>query len=1010
MEVEVFGRKILGLLDSGATRTISGLPGWKVWQEMGLHLTPEPSQCKVANNQSCACIGYVQVPMTVLTKSRLINILIVPDLPHTLILGIDFWKSMDIVPNLKHDIWHFSNNPSLPEVFSIEDSDSLSNLQKKSLDDLVQLYMNRTRPKIGCAKLTRHIIELYPDVRPIKQRYYPVSPPKQKLINDEIDKMLADNIIEPCNSPWSSPVCLVPKKNGEQRFCIDFRQLNAVTVKDAYPLPYMNSILDQLRDARFLSSLDIKSAYWQVELSDNSKDYTAFTVPGRGLFRFRRMPYGLTNAPATWQRLIDAVLGADLQPSVFVYLDDIIIVSQSFDSHLATLSKVLERLHVAGLTVNFEKCKFCRPELKYLGFVVNKQGLRPDPEKVQAILDIPTPKSPSEIRRFAGTASWFRRFVPNFATVIAPLTELTKRNVSWNWSPECEKSFKLIKECLVTAPILHCPDFNRKFSLQTDASAYGCGAVLSQHFDDGEKVICFLSRSFTSQERKYSSVERECLAVIWAVEKLRHYLEGVEFEVVTDCHSLLWLNRLRDPLGRLARWALRLQPYTFKLIHRKGKDNIVPDMLSRAVAVDSAEISDPSSLDKWYNNLLKNVSSHPAKYPNWRVSDGRLFKYLEVRYSKLQDPMASWKEVVPKSERQKLIYDAHNTPTSGHLGVFKTFNRLAIKYYWPKMKYEIARYIAKCSTCHRTKPEQRAPKGFMLTRSYVSKPWELISADIVGPLPKSSQGFSYILVVTDYFSKFPIFFPLRVANSQNICKHIEDNVFMLFGVPSAIIVDNGVQFRSREFANLMSKYSVRIRFTANYHPQANPTERVNRVLKTMLSSFVEGNQRAWDVLLPKVACAVRSARHEVIDSSPYFVNFGREMILNGEHHPFKSTDSEDPEVRRNLKCIQDRKHLFENLFEDIKLRMQKASNTNAKYYNLRRRPEQFILGQKVYRRNFTLSDAAKYYTAKLAPKFVGPFLIHKRLSSWTYELSDLDGNPKGVWNIKDLKSLPSDGT
>lgn len=641
--------------------------------------------------------------------------------------------------------------------------------------------------------------------------------------------------------------------------------------------------------------------------------------------------------------------------------------------------------------------------------MVDAHGLRVDPGKVEAILNVKPPNNATEIRRFLGMASWYRRFVPNFSSIVAPLTRLTGKRTPFIWTDDCDQAFKIIRDKLVSAPILTCPDFTRPFSLQTDASAYGVGAVLSQQFDDGEKVICFLSRSLTKQERNYSTTERECLSVIWAVEKLKHYLEYTHFTVVTDHASLLWLNRLKDPTGRLARWALRLQPYDFTIIHRKGKDNVVPDFLSRSVPItaDAVNISDQSQTsirDPWYMKMVNRVIKHPSKFSQWRVENSKLYKYLECKHPILLDPdIDSWREVIPKSERAHLISLAHDLPTSGHLGVYKTFHKLSNRYYWPKMRADVAAYIRRCKTCSCQKPEQKAPAGFMTGRPYVSKPWELISADLVGPLPKSTHGYLYVLVVTDYFSKFPLFFPLRTATAMSVSKQIEDNVFMLFGVPTSIIVDNGVQFRSREFTKLMATYKVHIRYTANYHPQANPTERVNRVLKTMLSSFIEDNQRSWDTLLAKVACAIRSSKHETTSNSPYFVNFGKEMTLQGDHNHYKDDKISNIKVRRDADEVSNRQKGFQKLYTDIRQRLTKASELSSSRYNLRRRPIQYTIGQQVYRRNFVLSDASKYYTAKLAPKFIGPFIVHKRLSPWVYELRDMDGNAKGVWSVKDLK-------
>ncbi|KAJ3656579.1 hypothetical protein Zmor_015648 [Zophobas morio] len=438
--------------------------------------------------------------------------------------------------------------------------------------------------------------------------------------------MLELGVIEPSKSPWSSPVVMVKKPNNEYRFCIDFRKVNQVSKRDAYPLPYVSTILDRLHSARVFSSIDIKSAYWQIPLAEESKEVTAFTVPGKGLFHFRRMPFGLHTAPATWQRFVDTTLGADLEPWAFIYLDDIIVATPDFATHSEVLRKVFERLVDAGLTVNREKCEFLKTELRYLGHIVDANGIRTDPHKIECMLNYPRPTNAKEVRRFVGLVSWYRRYVRNFSSLVAPLTRLTRKRCVFAWTPEAEEGFLALKECLVTAPILATPDFSRPFVLQCDASGQALGCVLSQDGSEGEQVIAYASRALTGAETKYSATELECLAVLFGIEKFRPYLEGVRFTVVTDHFSLLWLYKLQNPSGRLARWSLRLQGYDFEIVHRKGKSNVVPDALSRAInAVDVQ----PADHDPWYTSLLQKIRADPQKYPRFCVRDEKIYRLVK---------------------------------------------------------------------------------------------------------------------------------------------------------------------------------------------------------------------------------------------------------------------------------------------------------------------------------------------------------------------------------------------
>lgn len=388
------------------------------------------------------------------------------------------------------------------------EEDILHPEQRDRLKEVVDRSMALMGDSLGCTTVAEHKIRTTSE--PIRQRYYRVSPVMQKHIDAELDEMLRLGVVERSCSPCASPIVMVKKpKSDSWRFCVDFRKLNGVTVHDSYRFPIVADVFDKLRDARYLSTLDIKSAYWQVPLENKSRHYTAFIVPNRGLFQFTRMPFGLHNAPATWQLLIDRVLG-DLEPYVFVYLDDVVICTKTFQKHLEVLDEVLRRLREAHLTISVEKCYFCKAQMRYLVYVVDSlidRGLHVDPGKVKAMLEIPPPAAVKEVRHVIGTVSWYRRFVPEFSSIVASITALVRKSSRFSWTPECDAAFHRIKELLIQAHVLSCPDYSLSFIIQTDASGYGIGGVLVQSHPDGDKVVCFLSRSLTKQERNYTTRE-----------------------------------------------------------------------------------------------------------------------------------------------------------------------------------------------------------------------------------------------------------------------------------------------------------------------------------------------------------------------------------------------------------------------------------------------------------------------------------------------------------------------
>uniref|UniRef100_A0A6V7JLV8 Reverse transcriptase domain-containing protein n=1 Tax=Bracon brevicornis TaxID=1563983 RepID=A0A6V7JLV8_9HYME len=406
----------------------------------------------------------------------------------------------------------------------------------------------------------------------------------------------------------------------------------------------MPGILDELRQAHYLTTLDLSQAYFQVPLSKESREITAFIVPGRGFFQFKRVPFGLMNAPATFQRLIDKLIGPQMYPHVFVYVGDIIIVTRTYDEHLVWLRRVLQKIRNTGLVINRERNEFSRSQVKYLGFLVNQSGLQADPEETSAIVDFPAPQTMKQLKRFSRMASWYRRFIPTFASIAEPLTEQ-------------QDAFELLKSHLTAAPTLACPDFNQPFVLQTEASTVGLDAVLTQVQKGEERVITYASRALTDPEKNYTTTEQECLAAIWAIREFRCYLEGYSFTVITDHNSLRWLHQLRDPTGRLARWSLESMEYNVEIIHRKGALHHVPDALSRIPkshfpegAFNAMKLEDywTTTDDQWYRKRRADVLHRPAQFSDWQVENNHLYFH---RQNKLHDgklPDLAWKLVVPR--------------------------------------------------------------------------------------------------------------------------------------------------------------------------------------------------------------------------------------------------------------------------------------------------------------------------------------------------------------------------
>lgn len=1037
ISVQLNGKFVEGLLDTGSNCSIIGRGGLDLLKQPRYHINMVPSKLKAvitADGKSHCVASAVELEIGLQGRRHKIFFYVVPDLIHKIVLGSDFCRLFALKLDFRTFSYEISsaglNNgrkqPKVSHVGAVEASTELNSdidqlistdfdadSRKKIKEVIGEFKKLNYTDQLSRATVSPHRIDTG-NAPPFKQRQFWWSPYMLSELNREIDKMLKLKVIEPSNSSWSSPILLVKKPTGEFRVCFDGRKLNSVTVRDNYPLPLVDRILSMLGDAKYISSVDLKQAFWQIPLEESSKPKTAFAVPGRGLFHFTVMPFGLTNAAQALQRLMDELFGPELEPQVFVYLDDLIILSKTFDEHLSVLRDVARRLSKANLSINLDKCKFFRPSLKYLGFIVDQQGLRTNPEKVESMANYPVPKTSTEIKRFVGMCSWYRRFVPHFSSLIAPLNRLLKgkrKRQKVEWDEDADLSFRKLKEALVSAPVLASPNFSEPFTIHTDASDTGLGGLLTQTIEDQEKVIAYASRSLSKTERNYSVTERECLAVVFALEKFRPYVEGVHFTVITDHYSLLWLKKMKDPVGKLARWSVRLNQFSFDLVHRKGCLNVVPDALSRLPAEISSVDTDTyldvtvDDTEEAYATIRKTILGDPQKYLSWKVEGKFIFKYFPNKIN-LTSNVPEWKLFVPESQRVKVLRLCHDEPTSSHLGYFKTLSRLKIHYYWPKVHRDVRKYVLSCQVCSAQKAPNVSRPGIMGKEKIVQFPWQIISVDLIGPLPRSKKGFTYLFVIVDWFSKYVVMCPLRKANSPSIVNFLENEVFLVYGVPQFILVDNGKQFIGKNFIRVCKEYKVqKIWFTAKYHPQANPVERYNRVIGTAIRCYIKGNHENWDAEIAKIGYAIRTAVSEITGFSPAFLNFGRVVPCTGEFYGKVCTNPDILTAYDREKYARDLESL-QSIFQGVMKRLNKAYVRNSRTYNLRKRDVEFFVGDRVWKRNKVLSNASKAFAQKLAPRYV-PCTVRRKLSKLAYELVDESNANIGVWHIKDLKPFIS---
>ena len=458
----------------------------------------------------------------------------------------------------------------------------LSHLEPERREQLQQLLSSFTdifQDRPGRTSLCSHSIELQPDTKPIRLSPYRVNPHKAELIRRELDLMIDMGVIEESNSPWASPVVLVPKPDGSIRFCTDFRRLNSVTVPDAYPMPRIDDLIDKVGRAKYLTKIDLSRGYWQVPMDQASVPVSAFVTP-HGQFQWRFMPFGLRNAPATFQRLVQQVLSV-MEGITGAYLDDIMIFSTSWADHVCHIKQVFDRIRSAGLTLKRAKCVFATAEVEFLGHKVGLGKVEPRRKTVQALLEFPRPTNPKQLRSYLGLAGYYRKFIPHFADLSACLTNLLRKGIKFAWSSETEAAFLDLKSRLASRPILRPPDFEKAFSLAVDASNVAIGANLFQVIEKVEHPICYYSKRLDIHQQRYSTVEKEALALVLSVRVFSPYFGAQPVPVYTDHSPLQFVQRMSNYNQKLLRWALELQQYNLLIVHRAGKLNLIPDILSR---------------------------------------------------------------------------------------------------------------------------------------------------------------------------------------------------------------------------------------------------------------------------------------------------------------------------------------------------------------------------------------------------------------------------------------------
>ena len=793
---------------------------------------------------------------------------------------------------------------------------------------LLEPFQSMWTGTLGSIHATSHHINLEPGTKPIHQQPYRAGHKARQEERKQIDKMLEQGVIEPSSAEWASPVVLVPKKDGTLRFCVDYRKLNAATIRDSYPIPRMDECIDSLGEATVFTTLDCNSGYWQIPLAEEDKNKTTFTSH-MGLFRYTRMPFGLKNAPATFQRAVDIILSRVKWQYALVYIDDVIIYSKTMEEHFYHVQKVLSLLRDAGVTLKLSKCNFFTGSVDYLGHTIRPGKLEVASTNLKALEEAKYPTNQTVVRSFLGMCNVYRRFVPNFSRIAAPLNKKLRKGEPTNFevlNDEEYDAFSTLKKKLMSPPILALPRPGYPYTVDTDACNTQVGCCLLQEQPDGNlHPVGYWSRTLSEPERNYSTSEQECLAIVWSLLMLRPYLEGSAFTIRTDHDPLKWLLNITDPTGRLGRWRLRLSEFDFTVQYRPGRKHNLADGMSRILT----EGGDRSKLDDdipclvvhkstfgnddeetftglWddvddilmcqdldHDSLQKVLAMIPeetdivpitpqefleeqSKDPYCQSQkektelDNSKFKYdhngFLVRRSSIDGAL---QKVVPKSLQARLLYLAHYPRLAGHPGAIRMYYTLRREYYWPMMASDVYNTVKECSSCASVRgtlfKHQKYLKLFP-----AAGPLEFIAIDILGPLPKTRKGNQVVLVITDRFSKICRAIPLPNQKAVTLAEAFLNNWIYPYGAPLYLLTDNGSNLAAKFFEAVCYFLGVKHLFTTAYHPQTNgQVERYNKTLVGRLAHYVEEHQRDWDEFVQPCTYAYNMQVHRTTGTTPF---------------------------------------------------------------------------------------------------------------------------------------------
>ena len=848
-------------------------------------------------------------------------------------------------------------------------------------NDFPGVLPSAERP-LGTTGILKHRINLKDGAKPVYIPSYKIPHSRREQLRKATTELLEQKIIEPSNSPWSAPMLLVPKQDGSLRPVIDYRRLNDLTIPDRFPVPVIRLLLQEIGQGQSIfSTIDLKTGFHQVEVSEESKEVTAFSTP-EGHFQFLKMPFGLRNAPITFSRLMTLVLAGLIQNTVFLYLDDLLITSSTIEEHEKKLRQVFQRLAEANLVINLQKSHFFKSSVKFLGHTLDKSGIRPNDEKVEDVRNFPIPTTVRKVKSFLGLSGFYRQYIEGYGKIAEPLTRLLKKDAKFKWDTPQQEAFDKLKERLTTAPVLTFPNFDKPFYLATDASGIGLGAVLMQKTSEGKlKPIAYASRKLAKAEGNYAATDLEALAVVWGLQKFRETILGYDVTVATDHQPLIpLLSNSGDTKGRVGRWVTTILEFNPKFVYIPGAKNKVPDALSRcfSIGVENLDVLDPETLRKEQMKepalgkiitYLKSGGPTPPKsrYPTKELflEDDLLFRKSQPRGTKDRQNRTYKQLVIPETLVRLVLQLLHESPDAAHAGIDKAVKTARTRYYFPAMEKQIANHVRRCQKCPYHKGSTQAPSP-ALTYDVPDRPWQRVHCDTLSGFTTTARMNRYLVVFIDAFSRWCELVPVTDKSAVTVARAFLDNVVNRHQSPETLVSDNGTEYANEVLKQLCGLLGVKKIQILPYRPQANGLcERLNRTILGMLRAVIPPEDLEWDHWIPTVQAAINSSYHRSLGDIPHFILYSHDRRLPYELLQQAQTPVYGEEDFARL-AIARKQEAFKVAKEHLTVARDKMLENQHK---LARR-KKIDIGMLVFRK-----IERKGPMPKLAPAFSGPLRV-----------------------------------